>query len=185
MSFFNELKRRNVFKVGVAYAVATWLLLQIVDLVLENIQAPDWIMQVFMLAMAVGFPIAIIIAWAFEVTPDGVKLQKEVDRDQSITPQTGQQLNRGIIMILIVAVVFLISDKFRDEMAEEPAEAATTSESEPGSSAGKSTSKADTSKSIAVLPFVNMSSDPEQEFFADGISEELLNALAKVRCGKP
>ena len=84
MSFFNELKRRNVFKVGVAYAVASWLLLQIVDLVLENIHAPDWIMQVFMLAMAVGFPIAIIIAWAFEVTPDGVKLERNVDRSQSI-----------------------------------------------------------------------------------------------------
>ena len=112
MSFFNELKRRNVFKVGVAYAVASWLLLQIVDLVLENIYAPDWIMQVFMLAMAVGFPIAIIIAWAFEVTPDGVKLEKNVDRSQSITPQTGQHLNRGIMMILAVAVVFLLTKRY-------------------------------------------------------------------------
>lgn len=180
MSFFSELKRRNVFKVGVAYAVATWLLLQIVDLVLENISAPDWVMQVFMLAMAVGFPIAIIIAWAFEVTPDGVKLQKEVDRSQSITPQTGQQLNRGIIMILIVAVVFLISDRFRDEITEELVETPVTSEKEADSAADDTTNPTDTDKSIAVLPFVNMSSDPEQEYFADGISEELLNALAKV-----
>src|SRR5210317_2654508 len=107
MSFFNELKRRNVFKVGVAYSVACWLLLQIIDLVLENINAPDWVMQVFMLGLAVGFPIAIIIAWAFEVTPDGVKLQKEVDRSRSINRQTAHQLNRGIIMILSVAIVFL------------------------------------------------------------------------------
>jgi adenylate cyclase len=169
MSFFNELKRRNVFKVGVAYAVATWLLLQIVDLVLENIQAPDWIMQVFMLAMAVGFPIAIIIAWAFEVTPDGVKLQKEVDRDQSITPQTGQQLNRGIIMILIVAVVFLISDKFRDEMAVEPAATTETT-----------SDQTEVAKSIAVLPFVAMSSGPDDEYFADGLTEEILNSLAQL-----
>ena len=95
MSFFNELKRRNVFKVGVAYAVAAWLLLQMVDLVLENISAPDWIMQVFMLGLAVGFPIAIIVAWAFELTPDGVKLEKNVDRSKSINHQTGHQLNRG------------------------------------------------------------------------------------------
>lgn len=113
MSFFTELKRRNVFKVGIAYSVAAWLLWQIVDLVLENINAPGWVMQVFMFGLAVGFPIAIIIAWAFEVTPEGVKLEKYVDRSQSISRQTGQQLNRGIIMILSVAVVFLLTDKFR------------------------------------------------------------------------
>ena len=100
MSFFNELKRRNVFRVGIAYTIAAWLLLQIVDLVLENINTPDWVMQVFMLALAVGFPIAIIIAWAFEVTPEGIKLEKEVDRSHSIARETGKQLNRGIIVRL-------------------------------------------------------------------------------------
>ena len=115
MSFFNELKRRNVFKVAVAYAVASWLMLQIVDLVLDNINAPDWVMQVFMLGLGVGFPIAIIIAWAFEVTPEGVKLEKNVDRTHSITRTTGHQLNRGIIVILSVAVVFLLTERFRDE----------------------------------------------------------------------
>jgi len=182
MSFFAELKRRNVFKVAVAYAVAGWLMLQIVDLVLENINAPDWVMQVFMLGIAVGFPIAIIIAWAFEVTPDGVKLEKNVDRSQSMTRHTGQQLNRGIIMILSVAVVFLLTEKFRDQ---------TGSESETGSDSQISAdvvveTESETvaieamEKSIAVLPFVNMSSDAEQDYFADGISEEILNALAKV-----
>jgi len=101
MSFFNELKRRNVFRVAIAYTVAAWLLLQIVDLVLENINSPDWVMQVFMLAMAVGLPITIIIAWAFEMTPEGIKLEKHVNRDESITRETGKHLNRGIIIILI------------------------------------------------------------------------------------
>jgi len=182
MNFFTELKRRNVFKVAVAYAVASWLLLQIVDLVLENINAPDWVMQVFMLALAVGFPIAIIIAWAFEVTPDGVKLEKYVDRSQSISRHTGQQLNRGIIMILSVAVVFLLTDRFRDQ-APDQKEKGTDSQisveavvdAEPEIAATEMMEK-----SIAVLPFVNMSSDPEQDYFADGISEEILNALAKV-----
>ena len=185
MSFISELKRRNVFKVGVAYAVACWLMLQIVDLVLENINAPDWVMQVFMLALAVGFPIAIIIAWAFEVTPDGVKLEKNVDRSKSISSHTGRQLNRGIIMILSVAVVFLLTERFRNETSFKSSEKAADSTSV------ETAQKTDTvepevptqtlsEKSIAVLPFVNMSSDSEQDYFADGISEEILNALAKV-----
>jgi TolB-like protein/Tfp pilus assembly protein PilF len=176
MSFFAELKRRNVFKVAVAYAVASWLMLQIVDLVLENINTPDWVMQVFMLGLAVGFPIAIIIAWAFEVTPEGVKLEKNVDRSQSISRHTGQQLNRGIIMILSIAVVFLLTDKFRSDISSEPEVSAQQTESP-----GDATATEAVDKSIAVLPFVNMSSDPEQDYFADGISEEILNALAKVK----
>jgi TolB-like protein/Tfp pilus assembly protein PilF len=182
MSFFDELKRRNVFKVAVAYAVAAWLLLQIVDLVLENINAPDWVMQVFMLGLAVGFPIAIIIAWAFEVTPDGVKLEKNVDRSQSVTRTTGQQLNRGIIVILSVAVVFLLTDRYRNPDRPEAStgpqatmEAEAVISSEPIEPAVETTEK-----SIAVLPFVNMSSDPEQEYFSDGVSEEILNVLTRI-----
>src|SRR5210317_1436242 len=113
MSFFDELKRRNVFRVAIGYIITAWLLLQIVDLVLENINAPDWVMQVFMLAMVVGFPIALLVAWAFEVTPEGVKLAKNVDQSKSISRATGQQLNRGIIVILSVAIVFLLTDRFR------------------------------------------------------------------------
>ena len=108
MSFISELKRRNVFRVGIAYAVSAWVLLQVVDLVLENIAAPDWVMQIFMLALAIGFPIALIFAWAFELTPDGVKLEKDVDRSESISPKTGRKLDRTIIMILVLAVVYFI-----------------------------------------------------------------------------
>jgi len=176
MSLFNELKRRNVFRVGIAYAVSAWVLLQIADLVLENTAAPDWIIQVFMLALGIGFPLAIIFAWAFEMTPEGVKLEKHVDRAKSITRETGQKMNRGIIIALVIAVMFLLVDRFRLTPDTDTQTAADTIEDiEKAQTAVESNEK-----SIAVLPFVNMSSDPEQEYFADGISEEILNALAKV-----
>ena len=178
MSFFNELKRRNVFKVAIAYTVASWLSLQMVDLVLENINAPDWIMQVFMLGLAVGLPIAIVIAWAFELTPEGIKLEKHVDRSKSINRHTGHQLNRGIIMILSMAIVLLLTDRFRDEIFGVP---------EPGDVKTESTDitaddpvTVEPEKSIAVLPFVDMSPDGDQAYFADGISEEILNVLVKT-----
>src|SRR5210317_1109567 len=118
VSFFEELKRRNVFRVGIAYAVSAWILLQIVDLVLENIAAPDWVMQVFMLAVAIGFPLALLFAWAFEMTPEGIKLEKDVDRSESITHVTAQRMNRNIIIALVIAVVLLLIDKFTPDMAD-------------------------------------------------------------------
>lgn len=178
MSFFNELKRRNVFKVGVAYAVASWLGLQIIDLVLENINAPDWVMQVFLLGAAVGLPIALIVAWAFEVTPDGVKLQKDVDPSKSINRRTGHQLNRGIIMILSMAIVLLLTERFRDELFGE----AETAEIKTEITGGVTDDPTDTNVniSIAVLPFRDMSAAQDQAYFGEGIAEELLNALVKV-----
>ena len=176
MSFFDELKRRNVFRVGIAYAVSAWVLLQVVDLVLENIEAPPLVMQVFMLALAVGFPIALIFAWAFEITPEGVKLERDVDRSKSIVRETGQKMNRHIIIALSIAVVFLLVDRFipgNDSDSQPVAEKIEITQD-------LAEATEETDKSIAVLPFVNMSSDPEQEYFADGISEEILNALAGV-----
>jgi TolB-like protein len=176
MSFFDELKRRNVFRVGIAYAVSAWVLLQVVDLVLENIAAPEWVMQVFMLALAVGLPVALIFAWAFEITPEGVKLEKHVDRSKSIARETGQKMNRHIIIALSIAVAFLLVDRFIPGKGTDPQPAV-----EKAGNTGVLVAEAETTeKSIAVLPFVNMSSDPEQDYFADGISEEILNALAGV-----
>ncbi len=179
MSFFSELKRRNVFKVGVAYAVACWLSLQIVDLVLENIDAPDWVMQVFMLGLAAGLPIALIVAWAFEVTPEGVKLHKNVDPEKSINRHTGHQLNRGIIMILTMAIVLLLTDKFRDQIfgAAEPEDVKTAQ----GDNIPGETRNDDDRTSIAVMPFRDMSADQNQAYFGEGIAEELLNALVKIK----
>jgi TolB-like protein len=171
--FLAELKRRNVFRVAVAYLVAAWLLLQVADIVLENIHAPDWIIQVFMLALIVGLPIALIFAWAFEMTPEGLKREKDVDRSQSITRHTGRKLDRTIMVVLAVAVIVLVIDRVRQAQHDDPAE--------PAAAAAAADASTDLTPSIAVLPFVNMSSDPEQEYFSDGISEEILNSLAQVK----
>ncbi len=176
MSFFSELKRRNVFRVGIAYAISAWVLLQVADLVLENIGAPPMVMRIFMLALAVGFPIALIFAWAFELTPDGLKLEKDVDRSQSITQVTAQRMNRNIIIALVIAVVLLLVDKFTPDMDTQPEPVAENVENvqAPASEAQP------IEKSIAVLPFVDMSPDGDQAYFADGISEEILNVLVKT-----
>jgi TolB-like protein len=171
---FNELKRRNVFRVAIAYAITTWLLLQIADVVLNNIEAPDWVFKTIMLLVLLGFPIALIFAWAFEMTPEGIKKEKDVDRSQSITPATGRKLDRVIIAAMALALIYFSYDKF---IAEPPEQSSAGTRSDqtaapPGAEAAE--------RSIAVLPFVNMSSDPEQEFFSDGISEELLNVLAQI-----
>ena len=100
MSFFAELKRRNVVRVGIAYVLGAWLLLQVVDFVLDAIGAPGWILQVFLLAAAIGLPVALVFAWVFELTPEGLKRESEIDRSQSITRDTGRKLDRVIIATL-------------------------------------------------------------------------------------
>jgi TolB-like protein len=157
---FQELKRRNVFRVAIAYLAVAWLIIQIADVVLDNIAAPDWVMQALMFFLAIGFPIAVLFAWAYEMTPEGIKRESEVDRDTSMTPQTGKKLNRMIIAVLVAAVAVLLVDKFmlRESVPEDVV----------------------TDKSVAVLPFVAMSSGPDDEFFADGLTEEILNSLTRV-----
>ena len=180
MSFFEELKRRNVFRVAIGYIITAWLLLQVVDLVLENINAPDWVIQVFMLALAVGFPLAVFFAWAFEMTPEGLKRESEVDRAQSITRETGQKLNYTIIGVLVVALGYFVWDSRKEE--SEPIPPTAGLEVDAGLVEERDQTSPETAaKSIAVLPFVNMSSDAEQEYFSDGISVEILNSLAMVK----
>ncbi len=104
MSLFEELKRRNVFRVGIAYVVTSWLLVQILEVVLDSFGSPDWVMKTVLVILAAGLPLALIFAWAFELTPEGLKKEKDVDRTQSITPQTGRKLDFVIIGILAVAV---------------------------------------------------------------------------------
>ena len=159
-----ELKRRNVVRVAIAYAIVSWLLLQISDVILDNIEAPTWVFQATLLLLVIGFPVAIIFAWAFELTPEGLKKEKDVDRSDSITHITGRKLDFVIIGVLVAAVGFLLVDKLN--LA--------------GSGAIPDEVTATERQSIAVLPFVNMSEDPNNEFFADGISEEILNLLAKI-----
>mgnify|MGYP001828135342 CR=1 FL=1 len=115
MSFFSELCRRNVIRVAVVYAASSWLLLQILDLVIENSNAPEWVLPVLINVIVIGLPLALIAAWMLELTPDGIRLVKNVDPADSISNKTGRQLMRGIIMILAMAIVFFLTDRFRDD----------------------------------------------------------------------
>lgn len=165
MSFIKELKRRNVIKVAIAYAIVAWLLVEISSVVLPALLLPDWLFRAVVVFVLLGFPLALILAWAFELTPEGLKKEKDVDRSESITHVTGRKLDYLIITVLVVAVTFLLADKFflSDDRETSVGEIVATSQS------------------IAVLPFVNISSDQEQEYFSDGITEEILNLLASVK----
>jgi TolB-like protein/cytochrome c-type biogenesis protein CcmH/NrfG len=160
MSLITELKRRNVFRVGVAYAIVAWLLIEVASVLLPTFDAPEWVMKAFSTLVILGFPLTLVIAWAFELTPEGIKRETAVDPGESITHHTDRKLDFAIIGLLVIAVVFFA---FRGGDPIPP------------------TGSTGQVKTIAVLPFANMSGDPEQEFFSDGISEELLNVLAKVK----
>ena len=161
------LYRRNVSKVALVYIIAGWLTMQVVDVMFPALQLPEWLTSAVAALLIIGFPFALIFAWAFELTPDGIKREKDVDRSKSITPQTGQKLNHVALVILTIAVGFLLVDKFVLESGQPPIQ-------EPVATAP------DEKPSIAVLPFVNMSDDRDNEYFSDGLSEELLNLLAKI-----
>jgi len=175
MSFIDELKRRNVFKVGVAYIIVAWLLAQVADLMVDNFGAPDWVMKSFLGFLVIGFPLAVFFAWAFELTPEGVKLEKDVDRAQSITAQTGQKLNYAIMAVMALALAWFAWDRF----AVGP-EAAVTSEESAAAVEEPAAGPAANAKSLAVLPFVAMSNGADDEYFADGLTEEILNSLAQL-----
>ena len=180
MSIFNELKRRNVFKVAIAYIVVAWLVMQVVDVVINHITAPAWVFQVLMLFLAIGFPFAVIFAWAFEMTPDGLKRESEVDRAESITPMTGKKLNLMITGVLVLALGYFAYDKFVLNASRDAELVKATTEAVKESVSAQPQPEAQTARSIAVLPFVNMSDDASNEYFSDGLSEELLNLLAKI-----
>jgi TolB-like protein/Flp pilus assembly protein TadD len=181
MSFFNELKRRNVFRVGIAYLVVAWLVMQVADVVINNIGAPGWVFQVILLILGIGFPIALIFAWAFEMTPDGIKKEKDVDRSQSIRKETGRKLNYATIGILALAAgYFFWESRIDREPASDSVDAAKSTVAEAVTEVPAPDTTTTNNNSVAVLPFVNMSSDPEQEYFSDGITEEIINALVKI-----
>jgi len=164
-SFWEELKRRNVVRVAVAYAVIAWLLLQLGDVVLNNIAAPSWVFQVILLLLVIGLPIALIFAWAFELTPEGLKKERDVDRSESITHITGRKLNFTIIAVLAAALVLSLYLNFNGDDAADTAD---------------EVSNSDMSPSIAVLPFTNRSANDADAFFVDGMHDDLLTQLAKI-----
>jgi hypothetical protein len=137
---FNELRRRNVVRVGIAYVVLGWVALQVADVLFDMFEAPVWVGKSFAALLLLGFPFACLFAWAFELTPEGVKKTVEVDRSQSITHSTGKRLNAVIIISLVIAVGYFIWER---QAPQQPDNVVALD------------------KSIAVLPFVNMSSDQE------------------------
>jgi TolB-like protein/Tfp pilus assembly protein PilF len=175
-SFFEEIKRRNVVRVGVAYGIAAWVLLQVADLVLEAIEAPAWVLQALMLVVALGFIAAVVIAWAYEMTPEGIRKEAEVDRTQSIAGQTGKKLDRIIIAFLVVAVgVLLVAEKGSEPFSQ--AETAQVTDQETGK---RALTPFPVNNAIAALPFANRSNVEEDLFFTDGIHDDLLTQLTKI-----
>jgi TolB-like protein/Tfp pilus assembly protein PilF len=164
-SFFSELKRRNVVRVGIAYAITAWIVVEIASVVMPIFNAPPWILQVFTLLIILGAPFALIFAWAFELTPDGLKRTADVPADQSTTPVTGRKLDFVIIGILVVAVVILAVDKIMS-VPEEAPPTETVATGRP---------------SIAILPFANRSANEQDVFFVDGIHDDLLSHVSKIK----
>jgi TolB-like protein len=176
VSFFAELKRRNVIRVGIAYVVVAWVVAQVAEFAFENFGAPDWVLKSVVVMLVLGLPLVLIFAWAFELTPEGIRLEKQVDRTESITSQTGRKLDRTIIVVLLIALGWFAWDKFGN--VPDPAPSTAAVEEAVAEPAAAEPARAD--KSVAVLPFVAMSSGPDDEYFADGLTEEILNSLAQL-----
>ncbi|WP_068545821.1 tetratricopeptide repeat protein [Thalassotalea crassostreae] len=179
MTVFRELKRRNVFKVATAYLITAWLILQVASVIEPHIGLPSWFIPFIITILALGLPIACLLAWAFELTPEGIKATKLVTKEESITATTGKKMNNHIIIAMGLAMIFLIYKAYFT--SEETVEVTSSQEEVIDVSKPKSDAIDADIVSIAVLPFVNMSNDPEQEYFSDGLSEELLNVLARIK----
>ena len=172
MSLFAELKRRNVVRMAGLYLVGAWLLVQVAGTLLPVFDAPAWVMKSLVGLLAIGFVPAVIFSWVFELTPHGLKRDEDVRPEESIAPQTARRMNRMIIAVLVLALGYFALDKFVLAPRREVARSKQLPDNGPSAVAS--------AKSIAVLPFVNMTSEKENEFFADGLSEEILNSLARI-----
>ncbi len=165
-NFFAELKRRNVYKVAVAYAVVAWLLIQAASILFPTFEAPLWVMKVFVAIIVLGFPVALIFSWAFEITPEGIKREEDISPNESIARRTGRKIVGITIVVAVLAAGLFVFQLIR------PRHAST------GDTSTGATSFPE--KSVAVLAFDNLSDDKGSEYFSDGISEELLTVLQKI-----
>src|SRR5256884_1539838 len=166
MNFFAELKRRNVFRAAAFYAASAWLLVQIATQVFPFFHIAEWVVRWIVVAAAIGFPFAMMFSWLYEWTPHGLQRESEVAPNESVTRESGKKLDRWIIAILVLAVVLLLTNQFvlhRDEKRDDIAPVTEIP-----------------AKSIAVLPFDNLSRDPDNAYFAEGVQDEILTRLAKV-----
>jgi TolB-like protein len=158
--FFAELKRRNVYKVAIAYVVVAWLLMQVASQIFPFFEIPNWAVRLVVLLLIIGFPVALILAWAFELTPEGIKRTEEVDLSRSITRKTGRRLDFLIIAVLLVVIAVLVFQRLHHNVSP--------------------TVSSSLEKSIVVLPFENRSEEKANAYFADGIQDEILTRLAKI-----
>jgi TolB-like protein/Flp pilus assembly protein TadD len=159
-NFFAELKRRNVYKVAIAYAVVAWLLMQVASQIFPFFEIPNWAVRLVVLLLIIGFPVALILAWAFELTPEGIKRAEDVDVSKSVTRKTGRKLDFFIIGVLLLVIGFLLFQRLHPTVSLIVSSAL--------------------EKSIAVLPFDNLSRDPDNAYFSDGIQDEILTKLAGI-----
>src|SRR4051812_20165321 len=173
-SFFSELKRRNVVRMAGLYLVGAWLIVQVSGTVLPMFGAPDWLPRTIVVLLAIAFVPALIFSWAFELTPQGLRRDEDVAAEQSIAPQTGRRMDRMIIAVLVLALGYFAVDKFvlapRRQVAENNRSAPAVSPNDASANP----------KSIAVLPFENLSDDKANSYFANGIQDEILTRLAKI-----
>jgi TolB-like protein/Flp pilus assembly protein TadD len=164
MNFFAELKRRNVYKVAVAYLVVAWLLIQAASIFFPAFDAPPWVMKIFIIVIIFGFPVALIFSWAFEITPEGIKLESEIQPNKSIARRTGRRIVAVTIALAVVAAGLFVYQLVRSK----------------SETSGSPTTATIANKSIAVLPFDNLSRDPDNAYFCEGVQDEILTRLAKV-----
>jgi len=164
INFFAELKRRNVYKVAVAYAVVAWLLMQAASILFPAFDAPPWVMKIFIIVVIFGFPVALIFSWAFEITPEGFKLESEIEPNKSIKRRTGRKIVAVTIALAVVAAGLFVYQLVRSKSDTSSSPVTTTI----------------ANKSIAVLPFDNLSRDPDNAYFCEGVQDEILTRLAKV-----
>src|SRR5437762_6100445 len=165
-NFFAELKRRNVVRMAGLYLVGAWLLVQVAGTVLPMFGAPGWLPRSVVILLAIGFLPALIFSWVFELTPQGLKRDEDVRPEESIAPQTGRRMDRMIIAVMVLALAYFTFDK----SVLAPRRVAGPHDFPAGASA----------KSIAVLPFVNLSDDKSNAYFAEGIQDEILTRLSKI-----
>ena len=196
MGLLAELKRRNVIRVAILYVVTAWLLLQAADVGMSALGLPEWTGRLVLLLLGLGFPVALVFSWVYELTPEGLRRESQVDAAGSVSAQTGQKLNIAIVVLLLVAIGLGVADRVAprapapaataDLVADTPADAATgvAADGGAGPAVEEPARNQVAEQSIAVLPFADMSPEGDNEYFSDGLTEELLNSLVKVRALK-
>ncbi len=183
MQLFEELKRRNVFRVALAYLVAAWLLLQVIDILADVLELPAWTPKLILLLLAVGFVFALIVSWAYEITPEGLKKERDVDRTKSITNITAKKLDKVTIALLLLVIALVVVDRnYQPEIPQEQmALSETTRAQQPANSATNLPQALLDTKSVAVIPFANRSNKEDDKFFTDGIHDDLLTHISRIK----